>query len=511
MAIGGEGYGVALNFWQLTHESAIILMFMENDLRTNQDQSRSAAGGRQPHTRIMSARQAAFQILMEGRAGRKTAREVIDKYVRRGGIPGTEMGLTMELVMGVVRHRLTLAKVLGRISSKGWQQVNPKLQQILMLGAFQIIWLDGIPEFAAVNEAVELAKTKCSRNAGHFVNALLRQLLREIQQKRIISAQADPTKTLPIDNQHGCQFRQAMFPDPAIQPVEYLSVTTSHPQWLVSHWIKQFGVDKAVEICQAGICRPPMFIRPNLLRTNSEKLIDHLKNEGFEVRSVPDADSAIISQGARWTDTDSFRKGLFQPQDRTAAKAVEAMALSPGMIVLDLCAGVGTKSTQIAEIMQNRGIVLASDKDEQKLKLVKENCQRLGINIVQTVIPRRMKETLQKLPSLDWIIIDVPCSNSGVLARRPEARYRINNRVLAKLKEIQLQLLDRASRLAGDKTRLLYSTCSIERDENEEVLTAFVQSHSQWQILNSQRTFPSAGLTPEEWQDGGFWAVMVRE
>ena len=192
-------------------------------------------------------------------------------------------------------------------------------------------------------------------------------------------------------------------------------------------------------------------------------------------------------------------------------EVVRQMGLSPGQVVLDLCAGLGTKTTQMAEMMRNQGVVLASDIDEAKLAMLRSNCQRLGDAIVQTVPAEQVDETAKALPRLDWILIDVPCSNTGVLARRPEARYRLNERAFEKLAGLQSELLEQACKLARPQTRIMYSTCSIDGQENEQVVTAFVQSHPEWRLQNSRVTLPSAGDAAIEWRDGGYFAVLVRE
>lgn len=462
-------------------------------------------------SKAISARNAALQVLIHLHTSKRTAREAIDDLLHNGRITNRKLGLTMELVMGVLRHRLTLARVLEPMSSKGLKHISPLLKHILMLAAYQIIWLDGIPAFATVNEAVEQAKLGSSRRAGQFVNAILRQLLRNIEHRRIVNEQADAVRAIPIDGQQCCQLQQSIFPDPADKPVEHLAYRTSHPTWLVSRWIGRFGLEKSAEICLAGICRPPVFLRPNRLRTDLAGLVDCLTKEGFAPEPTADGNALALVHAARYSKTPAFVNGLFQPQDHSAAKPVVAMSLSPGQVVLDLCAGLGTKSTQMAQVMANQGVIIASDKDRSKLPMLQANCQRLGITSVRMVLPADLKKTLVKLPALDWILIDVPCTNSGVLARRPEARYRINQRTLGSLSEIQRSLIDKASTWARPETRLMYSTCSIEQEENVDIVNGFIKCHPQWRIIDSEQTLPSVGKTPIQWQDGGYWAILARE
>jgi 16S rRNA (cytosine967-C5)-methyltransferase len=458
----------------------------------------------------MPARQVALRVLGDLREGRKTARQSIDALIARQTISSQDLSLATELVMGVVRHRLTLARVLGAMAARGWKNVNHVIQHILMLGAYQLIWLDHIPEFAAVHSAVEQAKGEGGIKASRFVNAILRRLLRDIEHRRIAFGEADPVRAIPVDLQTCCQMRTPIFADPKIKPVEYWADATSHPGWLVARWLSAFGLHEMQRICLAGMSRPPLVLRPNRLRVNATELMMRLQQEGIVAEATPSG-AVVIARSIPITRIAAFTEGLFQPQDPTSMQVVREMGLAPGQAVLDLCAGLGTKTTQMAEAMQNRGSVLATDKDEPKLELLRSNCERLGHSIVQTVPMAKLQEIAEALPKLDWILVDAPCSNTGVFARRPEARYRLNERSIASLEQLQLQLLEQAAGLAHLQTRIMYSTCSIDPQENEQLITAFLEGHPGWLIKNSQLTLPSGGPTPAEWRDGGFWAILVRE
>ena len=306
-----------------------------------------------------------------------------------------------------------------------------------------------------------------------------------------------------------CQFRRPVLPDPRQTLGEYLADATSHPLWLVSRWLGRYGKDTTAGICLAGISRPPTVLRPNRLRIDAAGLAERLKGEGIKAELLPDAQAVLVQDAGNLTRTAAFTGGLFQPQDRTAMSTLEggcAGKLLAGQTILDLCAGLGTKSTQAAEMLGGRGMVLACDKDEPKLRLLAENCQRLGHANVRTAAIDHVEEAVAALERLDWILVDAPCSNTGVLARRPEARYRLNAHDLVQLQATQLAILDRAVRLAKPGTRLLYSTCSIEPEENEEVSAQFAASHPGWVLRDTKLTLPQAGSRPAEWRDGGYWA-----
>jgi 16S rRNA (cytosine967-C5)-methyltransferase len=490
----------------------------ETGTPTTPDQPGGATGRppqQSPHNRPsgagLSARAAALSVLSDVRQGRRTARESLDDLVARRRLAPQGLSLATELAFGVVRHRLTLAKVLGAYAVHGWQRVSHRLQQILMIGAYQLIWLDGIPHFAAVNEAVNQARFEGGAKAARFVNAVLRQLLRDIEHQRIPAHQADPVRAIPVTDTDCLQLHRPVFTDPAVNPTAHLAETASHPPWLVGRWIHHFGQAAAEVICRAGMRRPTTILRPNRLRIDAAGLVAKLQSEGFA--AVPAATDAIAVEGntAGLMRSEAFKAGLFQPQDLTAMRPVQHMTLTHGQRVVDLCCGVGTKTTQMGELMNNEGLILASDKETGRLDLLQTNCQRLGVTIARPVPAADLHTAVGDLNRLDWILVDAPCSNTGVLARRPEARYRVDARTLAGLAAIQLQLLDLAARIARPETRLLYSTCSLEPEENEKVAAAFVRARRDWTMAQSELTLPSADGPPSSWHDGGYWSSWVRK
>jgi len=307
-----------------------------------------------------------------------------------------------------------------------------------------------------------------------------------------------------------CQFKSAFLPDPNSQPIEHLAYATSHPVDLVRRWVSVFGVERVREICRAGIYRPPLFLRPNRLRTDATGLVDRLKSEGFEARLAGKDDMVVLLGGPPVKRSAAFNEGWFQPQDPTAMLPVKHMGLRGGQVVVDLCAGLGTKATYMAEIMGDEGVIIACDKDKHKLVALRENARRLGLTSIRTTPLAELAGVMEKLDQVDWILVDAPCGNSGVFARRPEARYRMDVRLLNSLSEIQMKLLKQADALASDRTGLMYSTCSIEPAENEQIVTRFVQEQPQWRLQSSRRTWPQGAAEPADWRDGGYWAAMGR-
>ncbi len=458
-----------------------------------------------------SVRDAALRTLADLRTGRHTARSSIDALISARALPDQDHALLHELVMGVQRHRMTLARVMGMFTARGWQQVGHRIQDILLLAGYQLIWLDRVPAFAAVNEAVGQAKSEGGGGAGRFVNAVLRELLRTVEHHRLPEREADPMRAVPLGDGRACQFRRAVFPDPAVDPVGFLAESTSHPTWLVSRWMKTFGRDRAQRICRAGMVKPPVFLRPNPLRTDVDGLITRLRQEGIDASATGDGVAVAVTQAAGLTRSALIRDGWCQPQDRTAMEVVRRMDPRPGQIVVDLCAAPGTKTTQIAECLRGEGSILASDKDNAKVAALGDHCARLGYDNVNVVPAAGLEQAVRGLPRPpDWILIDAPCGNTGVLARRPEARYRADARALASLTMIQKELLDFAVSLAAKTTRIAYSTCSIEPEENAGQAARFAREHHGWRLVGSEATLPDPGTSAGMWRDGGYWSIWAR-
>lgn len=478
----------------------------------------------------MKARDVAVAVMSDVRAGRRTAKRSLDELIGRYRIVPADVGLAGELLWGVMRHRLTLEAVLRPALDARWDRISASIQHILLVAVYQLMWLDGVPAFAAINEAVEQAKREGGNRAGGFVNAVLRAVQRQIVSREDREPTGDPRCCVRTGPDRYCRFGVPVLPDPAVEPVAWLSAATSHPEALVGRWVGAFGRERAEAICTAGMRHPPLVLRPNVTRTDAAGLAERLKAEGCEVEIVTlDAggdlsQSALASGGRREVVVASggaghgrlaklaaFREGLFQPQDITAMHPVWALGLEGGAVVLDLCAGYGTKATQAAEEMRACGRVIASDSDPDKLVALTENCTRLGLTCVRTAAPGELPALAASLGRLDVILIDVPCSNTGVLARRPEARYRFAPAGLASLTRMQADLLRRAAELARPETRLCYSTCSVEPEENEALVGTFCQARPDWRVFRSQLTLPQCGSSPADWRDGGFFAVLVRE
>jgi 16S rRNA (cytosine967-C5)-methyltransferase len=393
-------------------------------------------------------RQVAIHILQERRRGIEFVEDLMDSALSQAGLAPADRGLCQELVYGVARWQATLDWLVAR-KTDGRPQ-RPALQDLLRLGLYQIFWLDRIPPHAAVNETVELAKQSDFRSQSGFINAILRGYLREF----------DATKKILVDLK-----------------ISKPHLGWSHPEWLVDRWQQRWGAEKTASLLEWNNTPPKTYARVNLLKANPEELLAQWRDENVEYDFVrrdwlPENLAFELKSHPPLHKLPSFQSGQFYIQDPSTLLAVQELEPKPGETILDLCAAPGGKTTYIAQLMRNEGKIIASDIFPDRLKLIEENCKRLGITCVEALLP----STLDSRPptQYDRILIDAPCSNTGVMRRRVDLRWRIQPEEIQRLRDTQLELLHRAVKLLKPDGVLVYSTCSLEPEENSEVIKEFL-------------------------------------
>ena len=401
--------------------------------------------------------------------------------------PSTQMssldkGLCQELVYGIVRRQATLDWLIARKTDS--RQQNPGIQNLLRLGLYQIFWLDKIPPHAAVHETVELAKREGFGPKAGFINAVLRGSLRE----------ADATKKLLADLK-----------------TSDAALGFSHPQWLVEKWQKRFGDERTRQLLEWNNTPPKTFSRLNTLKIDAGKLIEKWREEDVEYDFV--RNSFLLDAGMEniafelkahppLASLESFRDGWFYVQDPSTLLATLELAPQPGETTLDLCAAPGGKTTFIAQLMKNEGKIVACDISPERLKLVQENCQRLGVTCAEAIQNSELK--IQN-SSFDKILIDAPCSNTGVLRRRVDLRWRIKTEEISRLQKAQLDLLKSAAPALKSGGILVYSTCSLEPEENSVVIKEFLKDHPDFKLERERELLPFA-----DGVDGAFVARLTK-
>ena len=406
-------------------------------------------------------REIAAQILGR-RGGEKFTEDLLDQALALADLPPVDRRLCQELVYGVVRWQTTLDWLIDRKTAHRTQKAP--LKDLLRLGLYQIFWLERIPDHAAVHVTVELAKQRGFGPQAGFVNALLRGYLREFEATRAL------LNELKTSQPH---------------------LGWSHPEWLVERWRTRWGNDRTSELLAWNNTPPKTFARVNTLKIEPARLLLIWREENVEYDFVHHdwfAENLVfeLKSFPALHLLPSFQQGFFYIQDPSTLLAVSELDPSPGQTVLDLCAAPGGKLSYIAQVMGNDGGIVAHDSDPNRIKLIEENCQRLGVTCVKTLSgsaaispasARRPEHHATALPGqkFDRILVDAPCSNTGVMRRRVDLRWRLSVHEIDRIRSIQLELLRSAAPLLGPGGILLYSTCSLEPEENRQVILTFMQ------------------------------------
>ncbi len=421
--------------------------------------------GIQRKTIASSARNAALKALIEIFENGAHANLAVNKILSQQSLEGPERGLFTELTYGVTRTKNTLDWILSRFIKKDLGKLTPQIRNILRLGSYQLIYLDKIPDYAAINQSVELAKLYGHQGVAGLVNAVLRNLLR---QKETIS-----------------------FPPLEEEPVKHISLKYSHPQWLVSRWITEFGIRATIKLCEYNNKPANLTLRVNTLKISREKLVQSLLFRGLKATNsnlVPEG--ILIEEWPGLENMPEFAEGLFLMQDEGSMLISHILSPSKGAKVVDVCAAPGTKTTHLAQLMEDEGKILAFDIHPHKLKLIESNCKRLGIHSVQVGLIDGRELTKQVKEKVNYILVDAPCSGLGVLGRRADARWRKTPEQLQELPVLQKAILSEASQILAPEGVLVYSTCSIAREENQEVIKEFLNSNQDYYLENLSSYLP---------------------
>jgi len=451
-----------------------------------------------------SARTIAIDVLNQCDPKRNYASPILNKLLSETG----QKQRATDLVLGTIRNSRAIDTVIATFSGCPLERIPDKLLNIIRIATYELIYSPATGQHSIVNEAVENTKDIAPEKQVGFVNAVLRQITRHITNRQIQLPQPDSRCTLVITPLTGCEFDKDFLPDLEALPDDYLSTVFSLPRWLVSDWLGEFGAELTRQICLASNRRPSIYIRPNSLKTTTQDLAQKLKKDGVEANITPDESMIKIKSPQAVTQLPGFAEGLFTIQDITASRAVRILKPQPDWTILDLCAAPGVKTTQLAEATGDSATIIATDIDAERLKKVKENTTRLGIKSVE-IVP--YKEFLNSQFSIlnskfDCILLDVPCSNTGVLARRIEVRYRIKPKAIKELAKTQSKLLATAAPMVKPHGKICYSTCSIQKDENNDLVRDFLQKNHNFELKSEMLTLPSATMFDH---DGGYTAILT--
>ncbi|MBI4663181.1 MAG: 16S rRNA (cytosine(967)-C(5))-methyltransferase RsmB [Verrucomicrobia bacterium] len=408
-------------------------------------------------------REIAFRVLHHWEKSNRFVESILEKELDEAPISSLDRKLAQELVYGAIRWRRTLDWIISGRTEDRPQHLAIRL--LLRLGLYQMFWLDRIPDHAIVHETVQLAKRVGSATKAGFVNAILRGCLRE--QAAIEKALTELKTERPADGY-------------------------SHPAWLFERWAARWGKDPTNQLMEWNNSPAKMYARVNLLRTTASRLVEEWQAEGVECKPfrrdwIGEELVFELKATADAAKLATFQKGCFYIQDPSTLLAVEALDPRPGEHLLDLCAAPGGKTILIAQKMQDQGQVVAGDIQKDRLALLRQNCARLGATCVETALSPLAS---RRSPFFDGILVDAPCSNTGVMRRRVDLRWRIRPEELERLRRAQLALLRDAAEGLKPGGRLVYSTCSLEPEENGDVVRDFLAERHQFNLEHERQLLP---------------------
>ena len=418
-----------------------------------------------------NAREIALKILHEVEVADAFANETIERFRTDCHLSNLDRRFVGELVNGTTKMRRRLDHVLDFFLEKGIDNLTPWIRNILRLGVYQIDFMDRVPDSAAVNEAVNLAKKFGHRGTVVLVNAVLRSYLREKSRVR--------------------------FPTWEESKVENIALFFSFPNWMVESWLNLFGEEETIKLCQAFNERPKLCCRMNSIKTDRHSLEEEFSRSKIKFKSGRFlGDFYNLESKVDLNRFTPLHEGLVYLQDESAGFPVILLDPQPDETILDLCAAPGGKTTFIAELSKNRGRVLAVDKSREKIELVRNNCRRLGMNSVSLFCADAC--SFQCGP-LDRVLVDAPCSGLGVLGRNSDARWRKQEEDLLRLQKLQLEILYNAADLVKKGGVLVYSTCTITREENDQVIERFLERRRDFKLVNA-----SLYVDPQVVDESGF-------
>ncbi|MDF2556276.1 MAG: rRNA methyltransferase [Bacillales bacterium] len=400
----------------------------------------------------LTVREVALDLLEDIEKNNSYSNIALNNAIKENQFSPADSGLLTELVYGTIQRRLTLEYYLNPFI--GDKKIEHWVHLLLQMSVYQMVYLDRIPEHAILNEAVEIAKFGGHQGIASFVNGVLRS----IQRKGL------PSLDL-LEN-----------------PVERLSIEYSHPIWLIEMWVEQFGFESTKEMCEMNLKPPVQTVRINQTKSTQDLALQSLEKDGFTVQKSSLLPECIYNKSGNIAFSAAHRDGFITIQDESSMFVANVVAPEENDIVLDACAAPGGKTTHIAEKMNGQGKVVALDIHKHKIKLVTEAAKRLHLKNIEPfqLDARKISEKFEE-NTFDKILVDAPCSGLGVLRRKPDAKYTKLKSDIERLSTIQLGILDKVAPFLKPGGKLVYSTCTVNKEENENVVASFLREHADFE------------------------------
>lgn len=403
---------------------------------------------------MANPRKSALKILLKIENEGAYSNIALNNQLKEDHTTGVDASFCSALVYGVLERKILLDYIIRQYTNIRLKKIEKTVLNILRMGILQIVFMDKVPESAAVNESVKLAKTMRFNKASGFINGVLRSFIRA-----------------------NCVYK---LPDKNTDKAMYYSVVYSTPKDIVSLWMNSYGEENAVNILKNLMGRPPVTVRVNTLKTTAEELKNHFEKSGVKVEKTVIDNALLLSCTGAIENTQEYKRGLFHVQDVSSQLCCSILDLQENMTVYDFCSAPGGKAFTMAQLMNNTGKINAYDMYDHKIKLIKNGAYRLGIKNIEASVRNALND--KPLPLADRILCDVPCSGLGIIRRKPEIRYK-DDLGLNQLPDIQYNILCKCAKYLKSGGKLVYSTCTLNPNENENNIKRFLSEHSDFQPL----------------------------
>ena len=416
-------------------------------------------------------------ITRDGEYSHIAVSNVLEKYQY---LEKRERAFITRVTEGTLEHMVEIDYIINQFSKVKVKKMKPVIRCIIRSGVYELKYMDSIPASATCNEAVKLAKKKGFSSLTGFVNGVLRNISRNLE--------------------------NIEYPDGKREPVKSLSVRYSMPEWIVELWCREYGMERAEELLASFLKEVPLSIRTNRSKITPGQLKETLEAEGLTVVPDQELEDAFYIEGVDYLQSlESFKQGLFYVQDISSMKAAKAAEPKDDDYVIDVCAAPGGKSIQIAEQMHGTGRVKACDLTEAKVRLIEDNIRRCGITNMEAVCrDARVYDETEK-EKADIVVADLPCSGLGVMRRKKDIRYQMTPEKLKSLASLQREILHVVQEYVKPGGTLVYSTCTIHQGENEENVAWFMKEHTGFELISMEQLLPSDGT------GDGFFIAKLRK
>ncbi|WP_314048919.1 16S rRNA (cytosine(967)-C(5))-methyltransferase RsmB [Peptostreptococcus stomatis] len=446
----------------------------------------------------MSARYLAYKILFDIEVNGNYSNMALNKYLNEAGLDDQDKGFVTELVYGIIEKKRYLDYMINKVSKIKVRKMQHSVKLVLRMGVYQLVYMDGVTDYAAINESVNIMK-KLDKRSASFVNAVLRNISRNLDEVKDIS----------------------------LNTVDKLAIYYSYENWIVENLVKEYGFERTEAILRALSQKPNIYLRVNRTKLRPGQSMDYLVgqiigriiDQGLEASRVEGLEEAIKVKGLKSIDKHPlFREGYVSVQDISSILVAKVMDPKRESRVLDLCAAPGGKSTHIGELMENTGHLISQDIFYHKIKLMNTYARRLGLNNMEARLGDALVLNDDYIGKFDYVLCDVPCSGMGIVRRKPEIKYKKEEEV-ENLPDLQYQILENASSYLKEGGILIYSTCTIFKQENTDVVDRFLNNHKDYELddLGSVKEFLGIGdkglvkILPDRYEMDGFFICRMKK